>query len=90
METLSPGSVSANSSSMVLLNTRVFGGYKSIEEMESQILMVGVISYAGKFRVALLVEKDFIDPRKLKSHIEHAFDLIFKAACSSRTSPLAS
>ncbi|KAJ6741322.1 O-ACYLTRANSFERASE (WSD1-LIKE) FAMILY PROTEIN [Salix purpurea] len=33
METLSPGSGSANSSSLVLLNTRVFTGYKSIEEM---------------------------------------------------------
>ena len=33
METLSPGSGSANSSSLVLLNTRVFAGYKSIEEM---------------------------------------------------------
>ncbi|KAF9679241.1 hypothetical protein SADUNF_Sadunf07G0119500 [Salix dunnii] len=199
METLSPGSGSANSSSLVLLNTRVFAGYKSIEEMVKpnaelpwgnhfafltitlpklrdaglenplqfvfkarqiikrkrmssfavfltakylqlvskfrgaqgaskyihgtmrntsmgitnvmgpieqmalashpvkglyfvvtgapQSLMVGVISYAGKLRVALLVEKDFIDPRKLKSHIEHAFDLIFKAACSGRTSP---
>ncbi|KAJ6908727.1 hypothetical protein NC651_018951 [Populus alba x Populus x berolinensis] len=52
-----------------------------------QSLMVGVISYAGKLRVALLVEKDFIDPRKLRSHIEHAFDMIFKAACSRRTSP---
>ncbi|KAF9679238.1 hypothetical protein SADUNF_Sadunf07G0119100 [Salix dunnii] len=201
METLSPGSGSANSSSLVLLNTRVFAGYKSIEEMVKpnaelpwgnhfaflnitlpklrdagaenplqfvfkarqiikrkrmssfavyltakylqlvskfrgaqgaskyihgtmmntsmgitnvigpieqmalashpvkglyfvvtgapQSLVVGVISYAGKLRVALLVEKDFIDPRKLKSHIEHAFDLIFKAACSSETSPLA-
>ncbi|KAG6768782.1 hypothetical protein POTOM_027711 [Populus tomentosa] len=52
-----------------------------------QSLMVGVISYAGKLRVALLVEKDFIDPRKLRSHIEDAFDMIFKAACSRRTSP---
>jgi hypothetical protein len=55
--------------------------------MELQSLMVGVISYAGKLRVALPVEKDFIDPRKLKSHIEHAFAMIFKAACSRRTSP---
>ncbi|KAJ6418999.1 hypothetical protein OIU84_029160 [Salix udensis] len=133
METLSPGSRSANSSSLVLLNTWVFTGYKSIEEMVKpnaelpwgnhfaflniplpnkfrgaqgaskyihgtmmntimgitnvmqpieqmalvshpvkglyfvmtgapQSLMVGVISYAGKLRVALMVEKDFIDP----------------------------
>ncbi|KAJ6377673.1 hypothetical protein OIU78_027995 [Salix suchowensis] len=155
METFSPGSGSANSTSLVLLNTRVFAGYKSIEEMVrpnaelpwgnhfafltiplpklrdagaenplqfvfkareiikrkrmssfavyltakylqlvskfrgAQSLMVGVMSYAGKLRVAVMVEKDFIDPRKLKSHIEHAFDLIFKAACSSRTPPLA-
>uniref|UniRef100_A0A6N2MQ22 O-acyltransferase WSD1 C-terminal domain-containing protein n=1 Tax=Salix viminalis TaxID=40686 RepID=A0A6N2MQ22_SALVM len=33
METLSPGSGSANSTSLVLLNTRMFAGYKSIKEM---------------------------------------------------------
>jgi hypothetical protein len=34
METLSPGSINANSTSLVLLNTRMFvGSYKSIEEM---------------------------------------------------------
>ena len=55
--------------------------------MQIQSLMAGIVSYAGKLRVALLVEKDFIDPRKLKSHIEHAFAMIFKAACSRRTSP---
>ncbi|CAK7322765.1 unnamed protein product [Dovyalis caffra] len=47
-----------------------------------QSLMAGIISYVGKLRVALLVEKDFIDPKKLKSDIENAFDMIFKDAFS--------
>ncbi|RQO92991.1 hypothetical protein POPTR_007G139501v4 [Populus trichocarpa] len=137
METLSPGSINANSTSLVLLNTRMFvGSYKSIEEMVEpnadspwgnhfaflnipvpklrdaagaenplqfvfkarQIirrkrmssfavyLTAKYLQLVSKFRGAR-EEKDFIDPRKLKSHIEHAFDMIFKAACSRRTSP---
>uniref|UniRef100_A0A6N2MR30 Uncharacterized protein n=1 Tax=Salix viminalis TaxID=40686 RepID=A0A6N2MR30_SALVM len=50
-----------------------------------QSLMAGVVSYVGNLRVALLVEKDFIDPQKLRSHIEKAFDMIFKAACGTST-----
>ncbi|KAF9663129.1 hypothetical protein SADUNF_Sadunf17G0006300 [Salix dunnii] len=50
-----------------------------------QSLMAGVTSYIGKLRVALLVEKDFIDPQKLKSQIENAFDMISEAACREST-----
>lgn len=46
-----------------------------------QSLMAGVTSYTGKLRVALLVEKDFIDPPRLKSQIEKAFEKISEAAC---------
>jgi hypothetical protein len=49
--------------------------------------MTGIVSYAGKLRVALLVEKDFIDPQKLRSHIDKAFGMIFKAACGTSTDP---
>ncbi|KAB5515780.1 hypothetical protein DKX38_026428 [Salix brachista] len=50
-----------------------------------QSLMAGVTSYVGKLRVALLVEKDFIDPPKLKSQIEKAYDMISEAACREST-----
>ncbi|KAJ6420427.1 hypothetical protein OIU84_027880 [Salix udensis] len=50
-----------------------------------QSLMAGVTSYIGKLRVALLVEKDFIDPQKLKSQIEKAFEKISEAACREST-----
>uniref|UniRef100_A0A6N2K7T4 O-acyltransferase WSD1 C-terminal domain-containing protein n=1 Tax=Salix viminalis TaxID=40686 RepID=A0A6N2K7T4_SALVM len=39
----------------------------------------------GSFVVALLVEKDFIDPQKLKSQIEKAFEMISEAACREST-----
>ncbi|CAK9171068.1 unnamed protein product [Ilex paraguariensis] len=45
-----------------------------------QSLGITVMSYVGKLRVAVLVEKGFIDPRLFKSCIENAFELIFKAA----------
>lgn len=35
----------------------------------------------GELRVAVGAEKDFIDAKKLKSYIEKAFQMIFKAAC---------
>lgn len=53
--------------------------------MQIQSLMAGIVSYEGKLRVALLVEKDFIDAQKLRSHIDKAFSMIFKAACGSGT-----
>ncbi|KAF9663130.1 hypothetical protein SADUNF_Sadunf17G0006400 [Salix dunnii] len=50
-----------------------------------QSLGAGVTSYIGKLRVALLVEKDFIDLQKLKSQIEKAFEMISEAACREST-----
>ncbi|XP_047946192.1 wax ester synthase/diacylglycerol acyltransferase 4-like [Salvia hispanica] len=45
-----------------------------------QSLSVTMISYVGKLRIALTVEKGFIDQNKLKSCIEYAFEIIYKAA----------
>uniref|UniRef100_A0A2P2PYE0 O-acyltransferase WSD1 C-terminal domain-containing protein n=1 Tax=Rhizophora mucronata TaxID=61149 RepID=A0A2P2PYE0_RHIMU len=51
--------------------------------------MMGLVSYMGKLRVAVQVEKDFINPLKLKSHIENAFDMILNAALRTSTVSLA-
>ncbi|WOG91759.1 hypothetical protein DCAR_0311010 [Daucus carota subsp. sativus] len=45
-----------------------------------QSSQVTVISYAGKLRIGIGVEKDFIDPHKFKSCIADAFNLISQAA----------
>ncbi|XP_011001811.1 PREDICTED: O-acyltransferase WSD1-like isoform X1 [Populus euphratica] len=69
---------------MALANNPINGLYFVVTGAP-QSLVAGVTSYVGKLRVALLVEKDFIDPRKLKSHTEKAFDMIFEAACREST-----
>ncbi|MCD7466845.1 hypothetical protein HAX54_003888 [Datura stramonium] len=48
-----------------------------------QSCSVTMVSYVDKLRIAIVVEKDFIDPNKLKSCIEFAYDSIFKAALNS-------
>lgn len=45
-----------------------------------QSTQVTVISCAGKLRLGIAVEKDFIDPQKFKSCISDAFDMISEAA----------
>ncbi|KAH6780609.1 hypothetical protein C2S52_011846 [Perilla frutescens var. hirtella] len=45
-----------------------------------QSLSVTMVSYVGELRIAVTVEKGFIDQHKLKASIEYAFDLIYKAA----------
>ncbi|KAL8126780.1 hypothetical protein AgCh_013898 [Apium graveolens] len=45
-----------------------------------QSSQVTVLSYVGKLRLGIAVEKDFIDPNKFKSCISDAFDMISKAA----------
>ncbi|XP_057792474.1 wax ester synthase/diacylglycerol acyltransferase 4-like [Salvia miltiorrhiza] len=45
-----------------------------------QSLSVTMRSYVGKLRIALTSEKGFIDQNKLKSCIEFAFEVIYKAA----------
>ncbi|MBA0698037.1 hypothetical protein Goshw_028281 [Gossypium schwendimanii] len=47
---------------------------------EPKSLSITMISYMGKLRVAFKTEKDFIDPEKLKSSIQNAFEMILKAA----------
>ncbi|XP_012460815.1 wax ester synthase/diacylglycerol acyltransferase 4 [Gossypium raimondii] len=43
-------------------------------------LTITMVSYMGKLRVAFKTEKGFIDPEKLKSFIQNAFEMILKAA----------
>ncbi|MFQ6648494.1 hypothetical protein Gotur_021897 [Gossypium turneri] len=47
---------------------------------EPKSLSITMISYMGKLRVAFKTEKNFIDPEKLKSSIQNAFEMILKAA----------
>ncbi|CAN0896810.1 Wax ester synthase/diacylglycerol acyltransferase 4 [Linum grandiflorum] len=44
-----------------------------------QNLTVTMVSYMGQMRVIVGAEKDFIDPNKLKSCIQTAFDLLLKS-----------
>ncbi|KAK8360015.1 hypothetical protein V6Z12_A04G133800 [Gossypium hirsutum] len=43
-------------------------------------LTIAMVSYMGKLRVAFKTEKGFIDPEKLKSSIQNAFEMMLKAA----------
>lgn len=45
-----------------------------------QSLTITMVSYMGLLRVAVGTENGLIDAPKLKSYIENAFDIIFKAA----------
>ncbi|XP_051125513.1 wax ester synthase/diacylglycerol acyltransferase 4-like [Andrographis paniculata] len=64
---------------MALANQPVKGLY-FIVAGPPQSLSVTMISYVGKLRIALNMEKGFMDPNKFKSCIEYAFDAISKAA----------
>lgn len=64
---------------MALANHPVKGLYFVVAG-PPQSLSVTLISYMGKFRIAMNMEKGFMDPNKFKSCIEHAFEAIFKAA----------
>ncbi|KAL3645460.1 hypothetical protein CASFOL_010640 [Castilleja foliolosa] len=68
---------------MALANVPVQGLYFVVAG-PPQSLSVTMISYVGKLRIAMTMEKGFMDPNKLKSCIEHAFDIIAKASCSTR------
>ncbi|CAI0548792.1 unnamed protein product [Linum tenue] len=46
-----------------------------------QNLTVTMVSYMGQMRVSIGTEKGFIDPNKLKSCIQRAFDLILNSTC---------
>ncbi|CAN0896808.1 Wax ester synthase/diacylglycerol acyltransferase 4 [Linum grandiflorum] len=60
---------------MTLAGHHVKGMY-FIAAGNPQNLTVTMVSYMGQMRVTIGVEKDFIDPNKLKSCIQAAFDLL--------------
>ena len=39
-----------------------------------------MISYMGKLKVAVGIEKDYIDPQKFNSCMENAFEMMLKTA----------
>jgi len=43
-------------------------------------LAITILSYVDKLRIAIRMEKDFMDPQKFNSCIENAFQMIFEAA----------
>ncbi|XP_059283398.1 wax ester synthase/diacylglycerol acyltransferase 4-like [Lycium ferocissimum] len=69
---------------MALANHPVKGLYFMVTGAP-QSYSVTMVSYVDKLRIVIAVEKDFIDPNKLKSCIEVAYDSIFKAAVNSST-----
>lgn len=46
-----------------------------------QSLVITTVTYNGKLRIAIGLEKGFIDAHKLKSFMENAFRSIYEAAC---------
>ncbi|KAA8524376.1 hypothetical protein F0562_010799 [Nyssa sinensis] len=64
---------------MALANHPISGFYFNVVGAP-QSLVVTTVSYVGKLRVSVGVEKGFMDPCKFKSCIENAFQMIFKAA----------
>ncbi|KAA8524360.1 hypothetical protein F0562_010783 [Nyssa sinensis] len=64
---------------MALANHPISGFYFNVVGAP-QSLGVTMVSYVGKLRVSVRVEKGFMDPCKFKSCIENAFQMIFKAA----------
>ncbi|XP_073127396.1 wax ester synthase/diacylglycerol acyltransferase 4-like [Henckelia pumila] len=48
-----------------------------------QSLSVTMVSYVGKLRIAMTMEKGFMDPNKFKSCIEYAFESIYSAALNA-------
>ncbi|KAL3848842.1 hypothetical protein ACJIZ3_010724 [Penstemon smallii] len=45
-----------------------------------QSITVTMVSYVETLRIAMTMEKDFMDPDTFKSCMEHAFEVIYKAA----------
>ncbi|KAL2483250.1 O-acyltransferase (WSD1-like) family protein [Forsythia ovata] len=67
---------------MALANQPVKGLYFAVAGAP-QSLSVTMVSYVGKLRISMGVEKGFMDPDKFKSCIEYAFETISKAAQDS-------
>ncbi|CAN1351333.1 Wax ester synthase/diacylglycerol acyltransferase 11 [Linum perenne] len=49
-----------------------------------QSIMISVMSYVSQLRVAVKVEREFIDSQKLKSCIEESFAKILESACGRK------
>ncbi|KAE9457678.1 hypothetical protein C3L33_10431, partial [Rhododendron williamsianum] len=64
---------------MALANHPVKGLYFTLVGGPESLALT-IMSYVGKLRITIRMEKGFIDPPKLNSCIENAFDMIFKAA----------
>ncbi|KAK4438696.1 O-acyltransferase WSD1 [Sesamum alatum] len=69
---------------MALANQPVKGLYFVVAGAP-QSLSVTLLSYVGKLRIAMTMEKGFMDPNTFKSCIEYAFEAISKAALASET-----
>ncbi|KAL2245838.1 UNVERIFIED_CONTAM: O-acyltransferase WSD1 [Sesamum indicum] len=69
---------------MALANQPIKGLYFVVAGAP-QSLSVTLISYVRKLRIAMTMEKGFIDPNTFKSCIEYAFEAISKAALASPT-----
>ncbi|CAI0548689.1 unnamed protein product [Linum tenue] len=67
------------SSVAVHLNGGLIQLYRKLRGSEN--LTVTMVSYMGQMRVSIGTEKGFIDPNKLKSCIQRAFDLILNSTC---------
>ncbi|KAH7533360.1 hypothetical protein FEM48_Zijuj04G0122600 [Ziziphus jujuba var. spinosa] len=51
-------------------------------------LGITVISYMEKIRVVLKMRKEHMDPKKLKSCVENAFEIVFKASANISTAKM--
>ncbi|KAI3457227.1 hypothetical protein Pfo_013890 [Paulownia fortunei] len=67
---------------MALANQPIKGLYFVVAGAP-QSVSVTMVSYVGKLRIAMTMEKGFMDPNKFKSCIEYAFEVISKAALQS-------
>lgn len=67
---------------MALANQPIKGLYFVVTGAP-QSFSVTIMSYVDTLRIAIVVEKDFVDPNKLKSCIEFAYNSIFKDAINS-------
>ena len=48
--------------------------------MGMQNVTITIVSYMGNLRVTAGIEKGFLDPKKFKSCVENAFQMMLKAA----------
>ncbi|CAN1351340.1 Wax ester synthase/diacylglycerol acyltransferase 4 [Linum perenne] len=68
---------------MALANHPIKGLYFAVPGAP-QSMGVAVMSYVDQLRVAIRVEKDFVDSQNLKSCVEESFAKIFESACGRK------